>query len=175
MPKLTDTQAILLSTAAQRADGSLLPPPGTLGSITDRIRKALETLIKRALASEVDVATPERAWRSDGDNHWGAIITDAGRAAIGVETAQAAIPPQPTADQHVESATPSSEARPTKAALVLALLRRDEGATLAELVEATGWLPHTTRAELTGLRKKGYSIAKGKRDVVTCYTIASAV
>ena len=32
MPKLTDTQAILLSAASQRADGSLLPPPESLGA-----------------------------------------------------------------------------------------------------------------------------------------------
>ena len=42
---------------------------------------------------------------------------------------------------------------PSKISLVLELLRHEEGAALAELVEATGWLPHTTRAALTGLRK----------------------
>jgi hypothetical protein len=34
------------------------------------------------------------------------------------------------------------------------------GATLAALVKATGWLPHTTRAALTGLRKKGFGIQR---------------
>lgn len=63
---------------------------------------------------------------------------------------------------------------PSKIAQVLALLRRSEGATLAELVEATGWLPHTTRAALTGLRKKGHVLAKFKRGEVTCYRIAEA-
>ena len=43
---------------------------------------------------------------------------------------------------------------------VLALLRRSDGASLDELVVATGWLPHTTRAALTGLRKKGHAIAR---------------
>ena len=56
---------------------------------------------------------------------------------------------------------------------VLALLRRPEGATLAEMVEATGWLPHTTRAALTGLKKKGHTIDKSKRDEATCYTIVA--
>lgn len=65
-------------------------------------------------------------------------------------------------------------ARPTKASQVLELLRRPEGATLTELVETTGWLPHTTRAALTGLRKKGHTIDKSKRDDVTCYRIAEA-
>ena len=43
----------------------------------------------------------------------------------------------------------------SKISMVADLLRRKGGATLAELVAATGWLPHTTRAALTGLRKKG--------------------
>jgi hypothetical protein len=46
-------------------------------------------------------------------------------------------------------------------------------ATPIEMVEATGWLPHTTRAALTGLRKKGHAIAKGKRGDVTCYSIVA--
>ena len=41
---------------------------------------------------------------------------------------------------------------------VLALLRRPAGATLDQMVAGTGWLPHTTRAVLTGFRKKGRSI-----------------
>jgi DNA-binding IclR family transcriptional regulator len=58
---------------------------------------------------------------------------------------------------------------PTKSALVLALLQREQGATLAELVEATDWQPHTTRAMLTGLRRKGHMIERRKRHDVTCY------
>ena len=62
---------------------------------------------------------------------------------------------------------------PSKIGKVLALLRRSEGATLGEMVEATGWLPHTTRAALTGLKKKGHAIDKSKRDEVTCYRIVA--
>ena len=62
----------------------------------------------------------------------------------------------------------------TKSASVIALLQRDEGATLPELIAATGWLPHTTRAALTGLKKKGHVIVRDKRGDVTCYCIAPA-
>jgi len=44
-----------------------------------------------------------------------------------------------------------------------------EPATIAELVDATGWLPHTTRAALTGLRKRGWDIAATKEDRVSRY------
>lgn len=62
----------------------------------------------------------------------------------------------------------------TKTDLVLKLLRRSQGAVLAELVEATGWLPHTTRAALTGLRKKGHVLEKTRRGDVSCYRIVAA-
>lgn len=52
----------------------------------------------------------------------------------------------------------------TKQALVLNLLGRQQGTTLDELVTATGWLPHTTRAALTDLRRRGYSLHKGRRE-----------
>jgi hypothetical protein len=37
------------------------------------------------------------------------------------------------------------------------------------MVAATCWLPHTTRAALTGLRKKGYAIDSDKVDGVRTY------
>lgn len=55
---------------------------------------------------------------------------------------------------------------------VIALLRREEGATLSELTTATNWQLHSTRAALTGLKKKGHTIEKTKRDNETCYRIA---
>jgi hypothetical protein len=73
-------------------------------------------------------------------------------------------PPAPATDA-------ASPAVPSKTATVIALLQRESGATLGDLVAATGWLPHTTRAALTGLRKKGHAIAKTKADGVTTYSI----
>jgi hypothetical protein len=77
-------------------------------------------------------------------------------------------------DAHEPETTSKAPRSGSKIARVIALLERAEGATLAELVETTGWLPHTTRAALTGLRKKGRTIAKDKRGDVTCYHIEAA-
>jgi hypothetical protein len=44
----------------------------------------------------------------------------------------------------------SSPRAGTKIAHVIELIQRDIGATLGELIASTGWLPHTTRAALTG-------------------------
>jgi len=54
----------------------------------------------------------------------------------------------------------------------IALLRREDGATIAEMAEALAWLPHTTRAMLTGLRKQGLIIDKVKAEGGTRYSIA---
>ena len=74
------------------------------------------------------------------------------------------------------TSTKPASAQPTgtKSATVIALLSRADGATLDEMIDATGWLPHTTRAALTGLRKKGHAILRGKRGEVTCYGITVA-
>ena len=67
---------------------------------------------------------------------------------------------------------PAKAPRVTKSAAVIVLLQRTQGATLAELIAATDWLPHTSRAALTGIRKKGQAIEKVKRGEITCYRIA---
>jgi len=73
-----------------------------------------------------------------------------------------------------KSASARKPERQTKTAIVIGLLQRSEGATLTELVDATGWQPHTTRAALTGFRKKGHVMEKSKRDDTTRYRIVEA-
>ena len=60
--------------------------------------------------------------------------------------------------------TPLSNARVTKVGQVLAMLQRTGGASLEDLIALTGWLPHTTRAALTGLRKKGSPLTSVKSE-----------
>jgi len=150
MPKLSDTQTILMSTASQRDDRHLYPLPASL-KVTGGTIKSIAALIKAGFAEQ--------------RGHEAVFATAAGLAAIGV---------QPEADTPSDSplAPAVSAPRVTKSATILDLLRRDEGATLPELIETTGWLPHTTRAALTGLRKKGHAIERYKRDEATCYRIA---
>lgn len=48
----------------------------------------------------------------------------------------------------------------TKSDTVIALLDRAKGASLNEICKATNWQPHSTRAFLTGLRKKGFELIR---------------
>lgn len=68
-------------------------------------------------------------------------------------------------------ATKTGSNAATKINSVIDLLKRNDGATLDEIVKATGWQPHSARAALTGLRKKGHTIEKSKRGDETCYRI----
>jgi hypothetical protein len=168
VPKLNDLQSILLATAAQRDSGSLYPLAESTAGTGARLKKALTALAKAGLVQERETSDKEATCRTEGDCRYGLFITAAGAAAIGIGEEPAG--PAQAAPELSPAATP----RTSKTADVIAMLQRDSGATLPELVEATGWLPHTTRAALTGLRKKGHAIARGKRDELTCYTLGAA-
>lgn len=165
MIKLNDLQLVLLAAAAQRDDGSLLPPPAHLADQAARIRKAIPPLLKRSLVEEVPADNPGKVWRESGGDRFALIITLVGRTAIGLgdESGSAQTPPP--------SLPAASAATPSKSTLVLTLLGRKQGASLEELVNATGWLPHSTRAALTGLRKKGHAILLDKSGERRCYRL----
>jgi hypothetical protein len=178
MPRLSDTQAVLLSTAARRDSLSLHPLPSTLNLTGSRVSKAIVSLITMALLEERETRDTDCIARTEGDVSFGLYATPAGLTALGIE------PPDVDGDADAPSggdvpevipATPAEHtARITKAALVLDLLQREDGATLEELTTATGWLPHTMRAALTGLRRKGHDVVRGKRGDATCYTVQVA-
>ncbi len=51
----------------------------------------------------------------------------------------------------------------TKSDKVIAMLDRAKGATLDEICKATAWQPHSARALLTGVRKKGFELIREQR------------
>ena len=69
----------------------------------------------------------------------------------------------------------TTQAKPqTKSDKVIALLGRAKGASLDEICAATNWQPHSIRAFLTGLRKKGFVLAREQgADEGTTYRITS--
>ena len=73
-----------------------------------------------------------------------------------------------------EQSPPAAPARPSKKAAVIALLARPEGAAISDLVGVTGWQVHSVRAALTGLRKEGKDLVRGKDATgVTHYRLAA--
>ena len=184
--KLTDAQLVILSAASQRDDGMLIPPEAIKGAA---LATALKALLKRGLVEEVVVKRDQPSLRHDeADQPVGVKITAAGLEAIGIAPepqAAAAVEasPEPRAADGGELAqatrdpaaygAPAAGRPGSKQALVIDLLKRDGGATLDDLVGATGWLPHTTRAALTGLRQRGYTIDRQRHEGRSIYRIVA--
>ena len=59
----------------------------------------------------------------------------------------------------------------SKLANVIGLLDRPDGASLDDLIQITNWLPHTLRAAMTGLRRRGLDIERRREDGATRYRI----
>jgi Protein of unknown function (DUF3489) len=165
MPKLSDTQAVLLATAAARADLSVLPAPETRQLQGAALERTLTALIRRGLIAEVPESGRARKSKwvvEEDDEHKRKrlVITPAGLEAIGVETGKAA-GPAPASEAAARPAAPVEipSARPGgKMGVLLDAVSRPEGATLEDLTTASGWLPHTTRAAITRLRQRGYDV-----------------
>ena len=79
--------------------------------------------------------------------------------------------PKHEAGNHADTSVRAK--RPSKTDLVLGLLQRPEGATLDQLVAAAGWLPHTTRAALTVLKRKGHAVISEKVEGTRRYRISN--
>lgn len=73
----------------------------------------------------------------------------------------------------VTPVAPDPLPRVSKPALIRSRLEANGGATLAELVDATGWQPHSIRAAMTGLRKQGLTIEKTPVDGITRFAIVA--
>ncbi|MCE6967616.1 DUF3489 domain-containing protein [Cereibacter sphaeroides] len=177
MTQLSDTQALILSAAAQRPERIALPLPESLRG--GAAAKVVGAMIAKGLLQEVDanLLKGEPVWRETGDGHGVTLVaTDAGLVAIGIELEDANTAPAGATDAPTEepaSATPTGpEAAPkartpregTKQATMIAMLRAPDGATIEEIMTATGWQSHTVRGAMAGALKKklGLTIASRK-------------
>ena len=144
----------------------------------------IKPLIEKGLVEEADANRKLNApvWRETGDGHGVTlIVTDAGLEAIEVEPDMA--PRAATRGQETDEAlaAPGESSSPpapttaprerkfregTKQALVIEMLRRPEGASIAEIAEATQWASHSVRGFLAGAIKKklGLSISSEKEE-----------
>jgi predicted ArsR family transcriptional regulator len=172
MPKLTDTQLITLSAAAQRDGAAALPLPESLKIHGGAVARVLKSLIAKGLVAAQPAAAGAEAWRETEDGERVTlVITDAGLQAIGVEPDQQTMTQVPAdnsqpkarrrrARQKTAYATPTTEGSPpaarpgTKQATLIDLLRREQGATIAEIGEATSWQAHPVRGAISGALKK---------------------
>jgi hypothetical protein len=180
--KLSQTQRALLSAARQRKDQCLTPPAGANLS---QVRNTAAKLKATGLVKEIKAKADAPAWRQDGStgHTYSLKLTAAGLKATAAGEAKEVTPQAPgEANASVngpDTANPAatvgavetseglasvSPRQGSKLAAIVSMLLGQRGATLNQLVKATGWLPHTTRAALTSLRKRGYALTLDRSD-----------
>lgn len=161
----SDTQSLILSRASTRPGNLALPlPEGLVGAAAKMV---VGKMIARGWLEEVEanLRRGEPIWRETGDGHGTTLIaTEAGLEAIGIEPVvanavanvrKARPKPEPVQmPDDTDTAKPAAIRAGTKQAQIIAMLQRPEGATVAEMVEATGWLAHTVRGSISGALKK---------------------
>ena len=81
-----------------------------------------------------------------------------------------------TSTPPIEAAAPEPAAKPSKLDLVIALLARPEGASLADLQAATGWQAHSVRGAIAGAvpKKLGQRVLSQKTEAGRIYCLAEA-
>ncbi|HTO66848.1 MAG TPA: DUF3489 domain-containing protein [Bradyrhizobium sp.] len=175
MPKLTDSQLVILSAAAKHEDHAVLPLPKSLKINKGAAASVLKSLLKRGLIAERPATRDDEVWHEAEDGQKIALIaTDLGLAAVGADPDVKAQPPasKPQRKPREGSAkrTPAGSkasrepakpaARPgTKLALLIDLLGRKGGATIDEAAKATGWQLHSVRGAISGALKKKLGLA----------------
>ncbi len=160
---LSDTHLVLLSAAAQR-DDKLLVRPDKLGpKAADKLAVRFEAA---GLVEAIAVTAQQPHWRVGPDDQTiGLRIVKAGLETLGIEPDP--VEPQPPYETTALAQEPAPNAKPPrggKRALLVALLQREEGASVEAIMGATGWLAHSTRAALTELRKSGHQLVSSKDD-----------
>jgi hypothetical protein len=174
MAKLTDSQLIVLSKAVAREDGAAVVPPKLNKAAATKIGSSL---IGRKLMREIRSKPGMPIWRADENGRsMSLVVTRAGRNAIGIDKAIETDRPSKSSDakrtdHHPAGAAPRAG---SKQALVIEILSKHQGATLDALAKATGWLPHSTRAALTSLRKRGFAVERIRNETKgSLYRIAN--
>ncbi|MDP5308670.1 DUF3489 domain-containing protein [Paracoccus spongiarum] len=175
MTKLTDTQTLILTRASARPGNLALPLPEGLHGAAAKM--AVGRMIKLGWLEEVEsnLRRKQPLWRETGDGHGTTLIaTDAGLDAIGID------PVVVRTMAALRDAKPEAIAaaqRPgTKQAQLIAMLERPEGATIAEIAEATGWKHHSIRGAISGALKNklGLNVTSEKvKDRARVYSLKS--
>ena len=168
MTKLSETQSLILTAGAQRPDNIAMPLPKGLHGAAAKM--AVTKMMMHGWLQEVDanLRRGDPLWRETGDGHGTTlVVTDAGLLAIGIEPVAVKTG---TAIREHASVTPEAkqptQRAGTKQAMLIALLQRPEGASIAEIVAATGWMSHTSRGAISGVLKKklGLDVTSEKVD-----------
>lgn len=165
--QLSDTQTAILATAVERTDRMAFPVTLTIKG--GAVGNVLRSLLRRGLLEEIAAADDQTIWRCDDT---GQPVTLRASAA-GILLLGGTVEQQAEVDQRSVEQSPRRRGAAQEA--VLALLRRAEGATIADMQAATGWQAHSVRGTLSGVvtKKLGHTVVSTKEERGRVYRIAA--
>ncbi|NEX48307.1 DUF3489 domain-containing protein [Pseudotabrizicola algicola] len=149
--QLSDAQAVILSAACAREDGMVFPVTANLKG--GAVGNVCKSLLKHGLIEEVPATDLNTVWRHD-DEH-GPITLRA--TPLAYSTLGITEDPEQPQDGRAETTLAPEPVRRrsgTKQEALIAMLRAEGGATIDEIVAATGWQAHTVRGAMSGALKK---------------------
>ena len=167
MPKLSDSQLVILSAACKRPDGSVYPVTSKLTG--GALAKVLSSLLAKGLVREVRAKQGETHWRLDDDERPLSLkVTPAAFQALGIVDGKApgkagtaakrakasSKPKRPAKGAKAKKGKPRGTRADSKQAQLIAMLKEKKGATVDEIVKAFRWQPHTVRGAIAGALKK---------------------
>jgi hypothetical protein len=141
MTKLSETQTAVLTAGAQRPGGIALPLPNGLAGAAAKMAVSRMITLDWLQEVEASMRRAELLWRETDDGHGTTlVVTDAGLLAIGIEpvVVKTSVASRGGASAQPDVKHPTLRTG-TKQALLIAILQRPDGATMAEIIAATGW------------------------------------
>ena len=154
MPKLTDTQLVILSAAAKREDRAVLPLPKSLKCNRGAATSVLKSLLSRGLVIETSAAPNVPAWREEDDQRFGLVLAEAGLKALGIKPVAPQTRQLKSKSKRTTKDQKSGARTGTKISTLVDLLNRKNGATIPDIAAVTGWQNHSVRGAISGALKK---------------------